>query len=285
VRLAAVCAIYGGYDLVPPVPEGFDDCVLVTDVPVRSGWRNVVRPTDERPILAAKVPKFLPQDFTQCEASVWLDGSAHVRDGRLAVLSRSLLEEHELVVWDHPEGRACLYREAAHCQDWPRYADEPMRAQTSAYRAAGMPEEFGLWALGTIARRHTPRMRELGELWLAENRRWSIQDQISLPYVLWRMGLTPGTFPLDQLENDLLDWIPHAAQVRGTRRRILGLEAEIIRLGGELEVARVERANAEDRYERLLRRRAVRIALRIAAVTAPTFRFARGGRRRPPAPG
>ena len=42
MRLAAVCAIYGGYDLIPPVPEGVDDAVLVTDVPVRSGWRNVV---------------------------------------------------------------------------------------------------------------------------------------------------------------------------------------------------------------------------------------------------
>jgi hypothetical protein len=69
MRLAAVCAICG-YDLIPPVPEGVDDAVLITDVPVRSGWRNVVEPSGAHPRLAAKRPRCRPDLYTDCEASL-----------------------------------------------------------------------------------------------------------------------------------------------------------------------------------------------------------------------
>lgn len=272
MRLAAVCAVYGGYDLIPPVPEGFDDCVLVTDVPVRTAWRNVVVPSDERPILAAKRPKFLPHEFTDCEASCWIDGSIHVRDGRFAALVRRRLAEHELVLWDHPEERDCCYQEAEYCWDWPRYADEPLREQVSAYRAQGMPEGFGLWAATCIARRHTPAMRALGEAWLAENRRWSIQDQVSLPFLLWRSGLTPGTFGVHQTENDLIDWMPHAHEIRTARRRIVDLEAEVIRLDGHAGALARQLKIAEERYRRLIGRRSVRAVLRLVGPVAPLLR-------------
>ena len=280
MRLAAVCAVYGGYDLIPPVPEGFDDCVLVTDVPARTGWRNVVVPSGDRPILAAKLPKFLPDDFTDCDASCWIDGSIHVRDGRFAELVRRRLAEHELVLWDHPEDRDCLYQEAEHCWDWPRYADEPLRAQVAAYRAEGMPEHFGLWAATCIARLHTPAMRRLGERWLEENHRWSIQDQVSLPYLLWREGVRPGTFGVDQLANDLVDWMPHAAEVRGLRPRVLDLEHRILVLEHALAAERTARAEAEDRFRRLRGRRAVRAALSVASLGRPLLRAVRSVARR-----
>ena len=276
MRLAAVCAVYGGYDLIPPVPEGFDDCVLVTDVPVRTGWRNVVIPSDLPPRLAAKLPRCLPDDFTACEASVWMDGSAHVRDGRFATVVRGLLEAHDLVLWRHPEDRDCLYQEAAHCWDWPKYAAEPLREQIAAYRDEGMPEHFGLWATGCVARRHTSRMRSLGEAWLAENRRWSIQDQVSLPYLLWREGIRPGEFGLDQLENDLVSWVPHAEEIRGVRQRILALESRIIHLEHDHASERRLREEAEERFDRLRGRRGVRVALRSASLAAPLLRLLRG---------
>ena len=281
MRLAAICAIYGGYDLIPPVPDGFDDCVLVTDAPVRTGWRNVVVPSGERPILAAKLPKFLPDDFTDCEASVWMDGSAHIRDGRFAALVRQILVEDELVLWEHPEDRDCLYQEAAHCYSWSRYAGEPLREQVAAYREAGMPEHFGLWAAGCIARRHTPAMRALGEAWLEENRRWSIQDQISLPYLLWRSGIRPGSFGVDQLENDLVDWMPHAGEIRGMRASILELESRIIALEGHCGALERQLEISEERYARLIGRRSVQLVLRLTAPIAPLLRRL-AGRRNPP---
>jgi hypothetical protein len=280
VRIAAVCAIYGGYDLVPPVPPGFDDAVLVTDRPVVSDWRNVVVPSGEHPRLAAKLPRCRPDRFTDADASMWMDGTLHVRDERLAATVRRLLDEHDLVLWRHPEDRDDLYQEAAHCRDWPKYRDEPLDAQVAAYRAEGVPEHGGLWATGTIARRHTAAMASLGDAWLEEMRRWTIQDQVSLPAVLWRRGVRPAAFPFDQYDNDLVDWVPHAADLRAQREHILDLERTIIHLEGEALHLRTQHAA----LERTLGRRSVRLALRLTGSIAPLARALRRSRAAGPGP-
>jgi hypothetical protein len=267
--IAAVCAIYGGYDLIPPVPDGFDDCVLVTDHPVRTGWRNIVEPSGLHPRLAAKRPRVRPDLYTDCEASVWMDGTAHLQDDRFAALSRRKLQEYELVVWDHPEDRNCFLQEAEHCFDWPKYRDGPLLEQADHYRRQGMPLEFGLWATGCIARHHTERMRVFGDAWLAEMERWTIQDQVSLPYLVWKQSIRIGTFGLDQLDNDLVAWVPHAEDIRNHRRTLLGLESRIIHLEADVEHLSIALENSNTRLERVLSRKVVRVALFAANLLRP----------------
>jgi len=277
--LAAVCAIYGGYDLIPPVPDGFDDCVLVTDHPVRTGWRNVVEPSGLHPRLAAKRPRVRPDLYTDCEASVWMDGTAHLRDSRFAALSQEKLRDYELVVWDHPEGRNCFLEEAKHCFDWPKYADGPLLEQADHYLSEGMPRGFGLWATGCIARRHTDRMKMFGDAWFDEMERWTIQDQVSLPYVVWKQRVRIGTFGLDQLDNDLVDWVPHAPDIRGHRNTVLELESRIIHLESDVKDLSVALNNANIQLERVLSRKVVQIALSVASIFRPAYGFLRGLRR------
>ena len=38
-------------------------------------------------------------------------------------------------------------------------------------------------------------IRTMNEMWMEENLRWTYQDQISLPYVLWKLGITPAQIP------------------------------------------------------------------------------------------
>jgi len=272
VRLAAVCAIYGGYDLIPPVPEGVDDAVLITDVPVRSGWRNIVEPSDAHPRLAAKRPKARPDLYTDCEASLWMDGSVHVLDGRFIELTRSRLAQHELVLWEHPEDRDCLLQEASHCHDWPKYREEPVLEQANHYLGEGMPQHFGLWAAGGIARRHTARMADLGDAWLEEMERWTIQDQVSLPYLLWREGIVPGTFGIDQLDNDMVVIMAHAEELRNHRTTILELESRAINATSRADYFEMMFHRTKEEHQRLLDRKVVRLALAAAALTKPLRR-------------
>lgn len=272
MRLAAVCAIYGGYDLIPPVPDGVDDAVLVTDVPVRSGWRNVVEPSGAHPRLAAKRPKVRPDLYTDCEASLWMDGSVHVLDDRFIRLVREKLEQHELVLWDHPEDRDCLLQEAQHCHSWPKYRDGPLLAQANHYLSQGMPEHFGLWAATCIARLHTDRMRAFGDAWHEEMERWTIQDQVSLPFLLWREGIGPGSFGIDQLDNDMVAWVDHADAIRNHRTTILSLESRIIHLEDDLRWVRADLEKERSEHERLRSRRLVRSALWLASLVRPVLR-------------
>gem|GEM_PF-2881801 len=280
MRLAAVCAIYGGFDLIPPVPDGVDDAVLVTDVPVRSGWRNVVEPSPEHPRMAAKRPRCRPDLYTDCEASLWMDGSVHVLDARFVQLVREKLTQHEIVLWDHPEDRDCVLQEAQHCHDWPKYRDGPLLEQAQHYLKEGMPEHFGLWATGCIARRHTDRMRDLGDAWLDEMQRWTIQDQVSLPYLFWREGIEPGTFGADQLNNDMVSIVPHAKEIHDYRRTVLSLESRIIHLDDQLRWAEWNLDQERSAHQRLRTRRIVRIALMLARGLRPMLQAVRRARSR-----
>jgi hypothetical protein len=195
-----------------------------------------------------------------------------VIDGRFIELVRSRLEEHELVLWDHPEERDCFLQEAKHCHDWPKYRDGPLLEQAQHYLDEGMPEHFGLWATGSIARRHTPRMAAFGDAWLAEMQRWTIQDQVSLPYLLWRDAIVPGTFGIDQLDNDMVVIMAHAEELRNHRTTILGLESQAINATSRADYFEMMFHRTKQEQERLLNRRVVRIALAVASMAKPLRR-------------
>jgi hypothetical protein len=210
VAVALVTAIYGGYDRLRPLPDGhgFDMAVCVTDDEnlQAEGWTTLVVPSDESPIMAAKRPKMLPFDFVDADVAVWVDGSAEIVDPTFRQFC--LDTDADLVAWVHPERRTCLYQEVAYCWHWERYLPYRLLEQAAAYRAEGMPEGFGLYACGTLVWRDTPETRQFGAAWLEEQRR-SIQDQVSFPYLLWKMAPKFGTFPADELNNRWLVWHRH----------------------------------------------------------------------------
>jgi hypothetical protein len=72
-----------------------------------------------------------------------------------------------------------------------KYAGLMVEEQAAHYKASGMPDGWGLWATGIMARRNCWWSEDFGERWLAEQVRWSYQDQVSEPYILWQMGTQP----------------------------------------------------------------------------------------------
>lgn len=208
MRVALITACYGAYDPVRSLPEwhGFDDAVCISDgrVEVGEGWRHVVEPSEELPRLAAKRPKMMPWLFTDCDAAVWLDASFEIVDRGFAAWTRAHLVVNDFVVWLHPEGRFDLRDEAAVCWDWPKYAGFDMRGQVAHYVAEGMPERWGLFACGTVGWVFTEEAKRLGRFWYGENVRWSIQDQVSLPYLLWREGKRFGVWQGNEYRNRYL---------------------------------------------------------------------------------
>ena len=207
MRVALVTAVFGGYDPLHalPVDHGFDDVVCVTDTPesVPAGWRVVAQPAVESPRLEAKKAKMTPWLYTDCDAAVWLDASFEVT-GDLSGWVRPLLEQHEFLVWQHPEGRVCLEHEAAVCWFFPKYRGFPVLDQVESYLADGMPRNWGLFACGMVGWRFTERVREFGVRWLGEQLAWSPQDQVSLPYLLWDTGQPFGLWPANEYRNDFV---------------------------------------------------------------------------------
>jgi hypothetical protein len=76
-----------------------------------------------------------------------------------------------------------------------------------------MPEKFGLWACGAIVWRNNDSARTFGQAWYEENLRWSIQDQVSFPYLLWNLKPNLGLFPHREFHNPYLTWWKHPKDV------------------------------------------------------------------------
>ena len=64
-----------------------------------------------------------------------------------------------------------------------------IRGQMECYRREGFPERHGLVECRVMVFKHTQRVIEFGNAWWAEQTRWSSWDQLSLPYLLWKMKM------------------------------------------------------------------------------------------------
>lgn len=205
MRVALITACYGSYDPIRSLPadHGFDDAVLVTDDRslVADGWRVHVEPSPDHPRLAAKRAKMLPWMYTDCDAAVWLDASFEVLGSGFAGFARAALEQNDFVVWQHPEGRVDITHEAGISAGMKKYQGSRVVEQAAFYKSQGFPENWGLFAAGTIGWRFTPATKRFGALWLRECTDWSIQDQVSLPYLLWSEGMKFGIWKANEYAN------------------------------------------------------------------------------------
>ena len=210
VPAALITAVYDSYDPLKPFPEqvGVVDAVCVTDDPdLRvDGWRMVYDPQPGmHPNRAAKRPKMLPHDYTDAEASVWIDASFWIHSPTFVVDALALADPVAQFV--HPE-RNCLFDETNVCLPLDKYRGEPMADQVARY---DIPPNWGLWATGVIARHHTDAVAKWGAEWLAECERWSFQDQLSHPYVCWRHGIRPVSLPGYHFSNP---WLRYQGSAR-----------------------------------------------------------------------
>lgn len=208
--IAIITAIYDRYDtLKPALPQKGTtvEWVCVTDEPGLPdeylGWKIIHEPRLIHANRAAKRPKYRPWEYTQADASVWIDASFRITSDRFAAEAMSYADP--IAQFVHP-WRDCLYTEASASADLFKYAGEPVREQAAHYRELQHPERWGLWATGVIARRHTEPVRELGGMWTEETHRWSFQDQISQPYVLRLTGLRPDLLPGTHFANPWLSY-------------------------------------------------------------------------------
>lgn len=192
-----------------------DDSTLVVPEP----WNIVRVPVDSEngPRIAAKRYRMVPwlflekgEDADPYDYYVWLDSSMEVISSRFleeaiaATAPRAgLLDGAPLAAWRHPR-RDCIYEEL----EWSfREAPEKyephrdaMTIQVAGYDLEGYPPHSGLYATGTLVWNYNaPKAVELGGDWLEETVTHSVQDQLSLPVVAWRLGVPVATFPYEQV--------------------------------------------------------------------------------------
>jgi hypothetical protein len=200
LRIGLYTAIYGESDWVKPVPDIDCPCFLYTDSyqtaqqAMNQGWNVEIvahgiatlkgEPRIVAPMMAHKWWKTHPElALPGVDVSLWIDGSMEVITQDYVKLCLEALGDDDWACVPHPV-RHCIYPEAdfSATLTW-RYDGPSILAQRDHYRQFH-PANWGLFATGANARRHTDEVVKLSHNWWDECINWSHQDQISLPVLL-----------------------------------------------------------------------------------------------------
>lgn len=192
-------SVFGGKDDFKAVPGRGYDLHLFTDEPVSIPGVNVRVDGPSwihDPVRRCRCVKALPHLWLPPhDASIWIDASFAWRGFNPEEISKTFLSRFDFAVVRRYQ-IDCAYEESKICVDLKLDKPELIRAQMSRYRDEGFPEKAGLYWGGLIVRRDTPEVRRINEAWWAEICRGSRRDQLSLPYVLWKLKARFAVFDL-----------------------------------------------------------------------------------------
>lgn len=211
MRTCIYTASFGGHDEPPEIWDAGVDCICFTDSPTleRKTWR-VIRPVmwpgfrALSPRMQAKHFKLAAFQFLrQYDASVWIDAAFWVHHAKGFAEHCLSFMKNGWAFYPHPAEARTLEQEVDFAERMPKYRGELLREQVAHYRKSGFSGN-DLLCGGVIAREHVAHVARTEEYWLEECRRWTSQDQLSLPYVLWQRALQVGHIPQDIYSNPFL---------------------------------------------------------------------------------
>jgi hypothetical protein len=220
MRRLIYTAVFGGYDRVysPLCPDAGADYVIVTDDPDTRvpGWRTLY--ADGSGFPTAKAANLyhralIHRVLTGYDVSLYVDGNV-----RLIGDTRSLFRAFEAsgaALSAHRHHRRSTVAEEVETVIAMSLVADPSaaRREYDDYIADGFPDNLGLMENGVILKNHRhPELDAAMELWWRQFSVYLTRDQLSLPYVLWKTGLSvdviPGTF---LTANPLFAHYPHLA--------------------------------------------------------------------------
>jgi hypothetical protein len=195
--LTVATAIFGpDYELHEPL-HSWPGCRFVCftdrhDLRARA-WKIVIQTHELTPRRSNRHIKALLHRYVT-GPTLYLDAEFQITEDPRPWVNAAL-SRHCWAATRHPQ-RDCLFSEARYCLR-KKCTSSPVElaAQIQRYRLAGMPERFGLWAGGILARRGDHQSEQIGETWWNEISHGAERDQISLPFVAWCLGLHPADIP------------------------------------------------------------------------------------------
>jgi len=169
------------------------------------------------PRLKAKIPKMLEWQFIESDWYVWLDSSVKLKNVDIPQKILDCADGKKMCFFKHSASSSIriealqvrLMLEAKDDYICTRYKGEPILEQVIHYHGDPKFKDDFLLA-GTFFAYHKSMAPVLLD-WFNHNVTWSIQDQLSLPYVLQKNNVDFAIIPghvggIGEHENEILDW-------------------------------------------------------------------------------
>jgi hypothetical protein len=208
-------SIFGDYDQLKSIDIDSHDieffCFTDSDIEPVTPWKIIkVKPYFKHPRMDAKYYKLHPHEiFPNATHSLWIDASLQIQDINFFSFIKSNFSEANMALIPHPD-RDNILDEAKVSIKMPKYLNLPIIEQVNHYKNLGFKDNNGLWACTIIWRQHNnSSVIKIMKQWWAENLIWSYQDQISLPFLLWRNSCEINKIDINLWKNKYFDWHHH----------------------------------------------------------------------------
>ncbi|CAH1422209.1 unnamed protein product [Lactuca virosa] len=184
--------------------------VIVRNLPFR----------DQR--LNGKIPKMLAHRlFPNARYSIWVDSKSQFRRDPLGVFESLLWRSKSVFAISEHGARSSVYDEAKAVVKKNKATPEEVEIQITQYILDGLPQDKrfnGKKALNeasVIVREHTSVTNLFMCLWFNEVVRFTSRDQLSFPYVLWRVKVLKNInmFPVC-IRKDLVNSMGHLRKAK-----------------------------------------------------------------------
>ncbi|GJY29163.1 uracil-DNA glycosylase [Tanacetum coccineum] len=172
--------------------------------------------------LNGKIPKMLPHRlFPNARYSIWVDSKSQFRRDPMGVFEALLWRSKSMLAISEHGARSSVYDEAKAVVKKNKATPQEVEVQITQYHHDGLPEEKrfnGKKALNeasVIVREHNPVTNLFACLWFNEVVRFTSRDQLSFPYVLWRLKVLKSInmFPVC-IRKDLVNSMGHIRKAK-----------------------------------------------------------------------
>jgi len=213
-RVAVYTAIFGNYDKLnePKKIENEIDYFCFTDNSslISDKWNVILLPFLYRdPRMSARALKILSHKvMMNYDFSVWVDGSFTIVSSIVDFVF-NVCKGENLSSFKHPQ-RDCIYKEARVCQLRGMDKFSIISKQMKWYKSLEYPKNNGLTMSGILVRRNNNEdVKIFNEEWWNIVDNYSIRDQLSFCFILWKYGIKNKVLKGDQLLESFFHLIPH----------------------------------------------------------------------------
>lgn len=191
------CAITGNYDDIkePTIITPGWDYICFTNTPNLKSKNWKIRVINDKDFsdsrLARKIWSLNHKYVGDYDISILIGGQMKPTCDLDIFLNKFLPvdEKVDMSMPAHPI-RNCIYEEANKCIVKKLDDPEIIKRQMDFYKKEGYPKNNGLVAGGIIIRKHNrSNVEEHCEKWWDQIKKWSLRNQLSFDYILWKYNL------------------------------------------------------------------------------------------------
>ena len=184
MKKAIYSVITGGYDELPQAPSFVGwDVIMFTDKKHSNskGWEIRQLPKHNDPLIQSRDIKIRPHiHVPEYDLVCYMDAN-----------QKLIKEPPNETMWFRHQRRTNIFQEAEQIINNGRFPSDIVNSQIDYYKSNGY-QDCGLYLNGFQVRDNNNKdIKRLNDVWYEETCRFTPRDQLSLPYAIWKTGISP----------------------------------------------------------------------------------------------